>query len=443
MACHIHPRNGLYPEIAVAANLTGALPQSDQQREPAERVKFLICEVTARHCTDELRERLRSVVLTGSLARDEGTFMRNGERSTLFGDAEFLLVFCERAALLSASSLSVLSNKIESSLLERRILCRISLSASHSDYLLKMRPHTFAYELRTCGQVIWGEPAILNLIPAFSPSDIPLEDAWRTLMNRTVEVVEALGGSAATPRTASPDVQYRAVKLYLDMATSFLLFQGAYEPTYRGREQRLRSLAMNEATQDGYLPFPLRGFSERVSACTQFKLGAAGPDDRRPKAEWSHTSQTFWEEMLEYARMLWRWELASLTGTRANSSDRELLRKWMRLQPMRQRLRGWAYVLRGCGWHRSWREWPRWVQRGWQASPRHWVYAAASELFFKLGDLIAPGQEPRNADVNIRELQSWLPLAGTHERGADVPAWQRLASGIAWNYHQFLEKTRA
>jgi len=424
---------------------TGTLPPSAQQHEleGACALRAAACEVIAGNSARVFGEGLRSIVLTGSLARDEASLEREGDQWTLLGDAEFLLIFHEAAPLPSPTSLNALRKEVGRALLERGIVCLVSLSASHSDYLLKIRPHIFAYELRTCGQVIWGEREILSLIPAFSPSDIPLEDGWRTLVNRMVELLEAMGERTANPETASPDVQYRAVKLYLDMATSFLLFQGAYEPTYRRREERLRSLAADPTRQGNPPFFPLRGFSQLVTACTEYKLGVTGPAGRRANIGSICKSPAFWKELVAHAQALWRWELERLADEQGQLPNRQLMRKWMRLQPAEKKLQGWAYVLRGCGWHRSWREWPRWLRRGWQASPRGWVYAAASELFFKLGDFLASAQEARRADGEMRELWSWLPLVRKHELPPDLPAWQSLACEIGWNYHKFLEGTRA
>ena len=42
---------------------------------------------------------LRAVVLTGSLARGEGTWLHDGSRVRLAGDADFLCVFDDHAAL--------------------------------------------------------------------------------------------------------------------------------------------------------------------------------------------------------------------------------------------------------------------------------------------------------------------------------------------------------
>lgn len=409
---------------------------------PVGALKRAICEETARLCGEQYRDHLRSIVLTGSLARNEGTFIKQGERWDLLGDTEFLLVFHENASLPSRPVLTSLGQRIEAALLRDGLLCHTTLSSVHPVYLRRMPPHIFGYELRSCGQVIEGDSEILSLIPVFSASDIPLEDAWRLLCNRMIEQLEVVD-DLANGYTALPQrVQYRVVKLYLDMATSFLLFAGGYEPSYAQRAEKLRILA-DTPLPDSEYPFPPRRFAQQVASCTRLKLtgtdlGVASVSSRQPDSELA-----FWEEAVAHARLLWRWELERLTDTRVQLSNRALWERWAQRQTLSQRLRGWLYVLRRQGWHRSWREWIRWGRHGWQASPRYWVYAAASELFFELPCLLRSEREGPEGSLDWKELRSWLPVAGEAGSGEKLSRWRQLTSEIVWNYYRFLVETRA
>lgn len=433
-------------EVDAETTMSGqaAWPRLNLVHEPGQpaALKTVICEETIRLCVEDYGDVLRAIVLTGSLARDEGTFVKQGERWSLLGDAELLLIFDEHASLPPTLGLDLVCRKIESRLLRRRIAGHLTLTAVHAVYLRKLRPHIFAFELRTYGQVVWGEPTVLSLIPSFASSDIPWEDAWRLLCNRMIEHLEIVEELAGGFENLSQSARYRTVKLYLDMATSFLLFVGAYEPTYRERAEKLRILAENTHPDDDY-PFPLQDFSKQVTACTQSKLLGITWCGVSPSVGQSGAELLFWEKAVAYARLLWRWELARLTGVRGQASDRELRRKWMQLQPPHFRLRGWAYVLRKRGGHHSWREWPRWGRRAWQASPRYWVYAAASELFFRLPCLLRPRNERPVTNVDWEAVRRWLPIVRESEQGQKLPDWWQLAADIVWNYHQFLVETRA
>jgi hypothetical protein len=409
----------------------------------SEVLKSAICNETVRLCLEQSSRGLRALVLTGSLARNEATVDGDEGRWIYWGNAEFLLVFDSPGSLPPAARLADLQTRIEEALVRSGIECRIGLSAVGPTYLRTLQPHLFAYEMRACGQVLWGDPHILSLIPAFSPRDLPLEDAWCLLCNRMVEHLEVMAELADGTVPTSSRVHYRTVKLYLDMATSFLVFAGAYAPTYRERAENLDVLARSGILPAADGPFPLKKFSERVTACTQVKL--LGPDRGGLSGliETRGDGMKLWEEAVSYARALWRWELTSLTGDRDGLADWALLRKWMRFQPIPHRLRGWFYVLRRQGWHRSWGEWPRWACHGWTASPRYWIYAAAGELLFRMPEVV--GEENRKVrwDRNWEGLHRLLPVRRGRTPEMGLTGWRELAADIVWNHHQFGEGTRS
>jgi hypothetical protein len=230
------------------------------------------------------------------------------------------------------------------------------------------------------------------------------------------------------------------VKLYLDMATSLLVFAGAYAPTYRQRADALRALA-GGADRASDWPFPLDEFADRVACATRVKLGGgAGPT---PGADLDgQLALLDWGEAVADARRLWRWELTRLGGAEPQLDDRSLLGRWMSAQPLPARLRGWLYVARRTGWWRSLAYCPRWIRYAWRASPRYWVYASATELLFGLPALLGPA--PAGPSLSrLRELTAALPVSISREAGPTAAPWQRLAADITWNYKQFLTDTRA
>ena len=404
----------------------------------ASTVQQAICECTVELAVSEYDRNLKAIILTGSLARQEGTFVHDAAGWKQFGDAEFLLVFEERAALPLSESLLKLQKRVEAELLALAVQCKISLAAVHPKYLRQLRPHIFAYELLTHGCVLWGEP-ILSAIPRFLPAAIPLEDAWRLLCNRMIELLEVSVGITDELREMPKEVFYQSVKLYIDMGTSFLVFAGGYEPTYAGRAEKMRSLQTQSVTANS-CPLNIARFAERVVACTQCKL--SGADKLKlPNLHEQPSSLTLWKEAIADAHSLWRWELSQLTGTRVAQTDRELIRRWMRQQPVKERLRGWLFVLRREGWHRSWRKWISWAKCALRGSPRYCVYAAASELSFKMPGLVANSSERESGESAIRELLGWLP---THcQKSQPKLDWRQVAGEIVWNYHRFLVGTRS
>jgi hypothetical protein len=377
---------------------------------------------------------LRSIVLTGSLAREEGTFSREDGHWKSWGDAELLYVFKDGSELPSALQIQNTREGIEANLFEQGLSCSVTLSAAHADYLARMKPHIFAYELRASGRVLAGDPDILSVIPEFPSSSIPLEDAWRILCNRIVEQLETLSAHDLSKTRLPDDLFYRTIKLYLDMTTSLLIFLGAYEPTYCKRANRLRALATN-GNRFPLPPFDLLEFSRWVDACTQQKVSS-------PKQPESAQGWAMWTSGAQYARKLWCWETKLIFPTTEPSDVRHMMRRRIRFQPLGTRMRGWLYVLRASGWLRSYKQWPRWARKAWIASPRFWVYAAAADLYFCLEETSPEDLQKGHPERNWKEPREWLPDPRLSTSNA-TSDWRELGSAIAWNYHNFLEQTRS
>lgn len=399
-------------------------------------LRDVICSEVVTQCASRWEAQLRAVILTGSLARSEATFVRQEADWKLMGDAEFVLIFHSHATLPPVAAVLSARLGIEQSLRLEGIEGRIDMSCVHPTYLQRLPPHIFSYELRSCGHVAWGDAQILSLIPGFSIDEILREDAWRLLCNRMIELLESSPGLGSEHSKAQAELRYRVVKLWLDMATSLLIFARAYAPSYRLRERNLHRLA-SESRDPSKWPFDLRMFAEQVSACTTLKLS-----EDCAQGDPLHIS---WDNAVRCARQLWRWELEQLARSdkRKSICDREMLFRWVRLQSPAKRLRGWIYVLRKCGWHRSWRNWPRWMRLAWRASPRYWVYVVSNELFewFPTPLSTASGLDEERSGVG--ELWGQLPVVRRSRNRGTAEEWQALATEIAWNYHEFLERTRA
>jgi hypothetical protein len=382
-------------------------------------------------------DNLKAIVLTGSLARHEGTCVLEHGVWTQLGDAEFLLVFNEKAKLPPSSELLALQAQIESALLDMSIRCQISLAAVHPAYLRRLRPHIFAYELLRHGRVLWGEP-VISLIPHFSPAEIPLEDAWRLLCNRMIELLETSVMIADDDQQLPGAVFYQTLKLYIDMGTSLLIFVGAYEPTYAGRAERLQFLGQGkDALKD--CPLDLVRFAERVVACTRCKL-SGGDKLMLAGLDWEPGGLGFWKAAIADARSLWRWELSRLTRGDVNRfTDDQLMIACMQKQAIGQRMRGWISLMRRGGWRRSWQKWPGWARSVLHGSPRYRIYAAASDLLFQLPAWV--GQDHKDGSRE-KELLLRLPVRSS-ALIATSRDWRRASAEIAWNYHQFLVGTQA
>jgi hypothetical protein len=408
----------------------------------AANLRAAVSSAVVAGCVHAFGDRMRGIVLTGSLARGEATFVHDSAGWNALGDAEYFVVFEQRCALPGVAQTESVRQEAERTLMDEGIRCHIDLSLVHPAYLRRLQPHILAYELRKCGQVVWGDPGLLSLIPPFPASAIVLEDAWRLLSNRMVEYLAVAAGLLQPDRPLPPAAFYRTVKLYLDMATSFLLFAGEYAPTYADRAARLRGLAASP--RPGLdLPFPLDAFADRVAFCTGFKLRGPGYREEDAAAFQGEQADVFWKDAVAYARRLWRWELRRLTGSAVDLTDREMMRVWMRRQSMVFRIRGWVRVFRDTGWRCSWYQWPRWALLACRASPRHWVYAAAAEIFFRLPALVSLADADGQDGLDPCLLSSWLPSPGLSSSLEVGPLWTRAAAAVVSNYHRFVAITTA
>ncbi len=394
-----------------------------------------VCEEAVRVCERQFGRNLRALILTGSFARGEGSFIRHNEIWQALSDAEFILVLADSAKLPTATEPREMQDKISHAVRAHGLNCSLSFGLVHDDFLRKLQPSIFAFELRACGRVLSGDASVLSLAPKFETSEIPLEDAWRLLCNRLVECLEVLSHLENQGEAVSPQDTYRIVKLYLDMCTSLLVFCGVYEPRYGQRADALSKLSQSELAD---MPFPLKDFSRQVLPATDFKLSGKSSATFRISNREELASIT--AEAMAYAQHLWRWELKKLTNSNDEPEDQQLLKRWMSRQGMARRLRGWAYVCRKQGWHRSWREWGRWLRLLCQASPRYCVYAVASEMCFAHSSLLVDACGL--TDSNCRRWRDFLPMRKKISGPAPSP-WSQLTAETLWNYREFLLETRA
>ncbi len=423
------------PVLAGSGGLFGSPPQE------LCLAKAAICEEVVTSVRARFPGQVQSIILTGSLARLEATCVASQGASEIIGDAEFLLVFATRAGLPDCLQINSVRESIEAGLRRKAVHCHVSLGAVHPRYFPRLRPSVFTYELKSCGEVVWGDPGVLSQIPPFSPARIPREDGWRTLCNRLIEQLEAVEQAIADP-SACAALRYRTVKLYLDMTTSLLVFLGVYEPSYLGRAQRLSSLVEDEPSAER-LPFVLRPFAAKVAACTAFKLFGTVDCDLLPDRDDLTGVLRFWKESVGYARQLWRWELTQLVGVWEPFSDNVLMKKWMREQAVPDRIRGWLHVARKCGWRQGRKHWLRWARMGWHGSPRYCLYEAASQTCFRLPEVVGRAVGRSNLSFAWPSLHARIPLCEPLESNGQGTTWQKLVQVLVANYKDFLTDTRS
>ncbi|HEV2386274.1 MAG TPA: hypothetical protein VGS20_03365 [Candidatus Acidoferrales bacterium] len=411
-----------------AATQMSLAPEGTASSAAAEAI---VTEAT-KACDRRYRHRLRALILTGSLARGEGSAVVDDGVCRLLGDAEFLLVFARRRAIPDEGKLRGLAESISAATRERGIACRVDLAGVAPGYLRRLPRHIFSYELRQDGRVVLGNPAILELVPEFLPTEIDREDAWRLLSNRMVEWLRELASVPDEAGAPSLGLIYATVKLWLDAATSLLVFLGGYEPSYRARGRRLAALAREPHLA---LPFPLADFETGLETATRWKLAPDLAANRRPGWE-------FCARARDLAGKLWCWEMAELTGLDPAYPPMALVQAWTRRNGPGRRWRGWLRAAREQGWLRSRRCWRHWRELSRDGSPRHCIYGLAAECVMRQEDFSPGTREGAASAWKLATLRRYLPVPHAPAR-ANGCGWRALACDLACNYRWFVEKTRA
>jgi hypothetical protein len=375
-----------------------------------------------------------SIVLTGSLARDEGTIVSSNGEQQVAGDAEFLAIFSDGMPLPDKGLRDRLCGSIEKELLSRfSIRCCVHVSAGHPSYLTKMSPHIFGYELRTCGRVICGDRGILDLIPKFSSCDIPTEDGWRLLSNRMVEHLEIAADLPPGECDVPARLAYHTVKMLLDMVTSLTVFLGVYEPSYRQRQSRLETILPTISRPLAPLPVDCDAFLKDSACALQKKLEA----NSAQQIGWD-----LWARMVSYATALWQWELLELGAISSFSNAVEVVSKWNRQRPLLRRIRCWLPLVRvDNNWFRSIANSARWLSMFAEGSPRDHTYLAAYQLFSKLRAVSIRQIGDSVEDAELEHIAKFLPIRSYQPKQSSWGAWRRLADDIARNFHLFVENT--
>lgn len=406
-----------------------------------EEVQQALLECVTRKVVDLFGSDLSALILTGSLARGEGSLIRRRDGWEVLGDAEFLVILRDGAKLISDPEFGRVGRQMTRELKELGIACHLDLSAAHVDYFQKMRPHIFAYELRSCGRTLWGDAKVIKSIPAFAAGEIPREDAWRLLCNRIIEQLRIVRRLYSDEQDSWEQTVYVCNKFLLDLGTSLLVFLDQYEPTYQLRAEKIEQLARDGTA--ARLPFSLAEFSRRVRELTAIKLRpeldrSLGESDLSPQAR-RDAALSRWLEAVPYARALWEWEVALLVGAEPEgSSAADPWRKLLRAQPAAEKLRGWLYLFSNPEFHFTARQLPRWARHLPTASPRYLTYVAASRLYFSLPGILRDDNGAGAA--GLAEVRNLLPLVRSADR-RDCQ-WGNLCEEVVWIYEQFLTRTR-
>jgi predicted nucleotidyltransferase len=175
------------------------------------------------------RENIVSVILTGSVARDQATYKYIDGKPFLESDLDLVVVVKRIATIKSFISIKRLSKKVTNELKKKRLLSHVSLSITTEKALLHASPSIFYQDLNLNGKVIFGKE-IHSQLRKYETNEIPIQDVYRLIFNRMVESLEALVISGAIEKKITSDgfdlLLKRIAKLNFALIQAILIKQG-------------------------------------------------------------------------------------------------------------------------------------------------------------------------------------------------------------------------
>ena len=388
----------------------------DARGDAAVRAALDLCAGLLR---ERLGPRLVGLILTGSFSRGEGSVLPVNGHLHVLGDVEFLVILPhgrdyralrpvladwgrEASALAAATGLMV---DVEFGPEDRAYLAR------------RARPSIFVHDLRTTGRVLYGSPALLELIPPFGPAEIPREDAVHLLFNRAIEQLEAWDRVEHTSGEALFDLAYQSLKLRLDLAGSALAFDGGHVSAYAERPHAFAALLRRTPALAARLP---ADFDDELERAVRVKLAPAS-DDLLPAAPLAE--QRAWIRARIVAAVpalatLLRWELAALLG--ADAPLPVLLERWVAAPSWPRRLRQWARL----AIHPVPAPQPLSPRRvaglAWRSTPRALAYAAGALAYLSLAERLPA----RGHATRLLPVAGPPPATAAAERAAVTTFWR-------------------
>ncbi|MBN2654302.1 MAG: hypothetical protein JXR79_04210 [Nitrospirae bacterium] len=329
----------------------------------------------------EYRSDIEAVVLTGSFSRGEETIVRlNSLERIVLGDIEFIVITKEGINPFDLlSKMKSAEQKAEVMLKQQGVTCSVEFSAVAHNFLKRLRPMIFSYELLMHGKVVYGDADLLEKVTGIHANDIPKSDAFYLLCNRIVEQLIHLK-KLSKGECSGLEAYYPLVKMYMDMAGSFLTITGKYEPSYALRLERFLDMPEAERFVRGE---EYSRFISILESMTNFKLQRN--DNFNDKQHTSDHIMSLFRETIPFAFKLWIWEVKFMTGKDAetiSNSCKAILTK----QTIKIKLRGWLKYLRTAWVMNEEISVLKFLRLFCLGTPQMLIYCAAAHLYFGAED---------------------------------------------------------
>jgi hypothetical protein len=281
-------------------------------------------------------DRIRSVVVGGSLARGEGAVLwKENERIEVLADLDLYVVASKDAFV---DSLCDAGAALARRLADGELPADVGVTTTRT---LATLPATIAnLSLAAEGRVVWGDGDVLRAARRVDPREIPRSDALNLMLNRAAEELSALRAAARDPESAraARNVFRRGAKTVADLGLAVLMMRGDHTTTYRGRGKRVASALASDPTLRAAMP---AGFARSVEEACRWKTAPVWEDLAGLLPETAGYAEAARRALVERAAAM-RGALRWYAGAGV-----DLIGDLARAEPLLRSVRAWARYARG------------------------------------------------------------------------------------------------
>jgi hypothetical protein len=180
----------------------------------------------------------QAVILTGAFGRGEGSVLCSEGPPRPLNDYD-VLVACDEGFRPHLKFLG-------KTLAARIGIDYVDLGPLDPNWFDKLCLTMFTFDLKYGSETLWGDGSLLESIPRFAPSEIPLEEGYKLLQNRISGLLIGLRPNLFSSPHRTPSESFflihQIVKAAIAIGDFHLLTIGEYCSSYRQRLERLFSL---------------------------------------------------------------------------------------------------------------------------------------------------------------------------------------------------------
>lgn len=180
-------------------------------------------KITIHHLVKAIGEfNIVSIILFGSVARNEASFKYVNGRLYLESDLDVIVVVRNRfTALKGLVRLRRLSERLSNELRKECLLSYANLSITAQDRLLHAYPNAFYLHVKLNGKVIFGKE-LIEMMPNYEYRKIPIDDLCRMIFGHMIFVVRSIASSGIFDGNITVD-SYNSILKSIRKLTLFLL----------------------------------------------------------------------------------------------------------------------------------------------------------------------------------------------------------------------------